>query len=148
MDPRPADLAAVLAELQALREDMQHALRRMLAIQDRRDLAVFLPAAYTVLGHRTWTAAECVKAAMASTDPAGRALMADVFADYTSEPGGLRSFGKFLSRCDGAVCGGLRLVRVGDDDAGGLYAIGVSRTSKPCAPVAPASTSAEDEAID
>jgi hypothetical protein len=111
--------ALLLEEVRALREDLQHLARRILAADDRAELARMLPAVETQLGGQVWTAAELFAAALA---PDAQALQQSV-AYYASETGGLRSLGHMLDRCTGAVSNGLRLVRVGGGRDGVAYMV-------------------------
>jgi hypothetical protein len=123
--------ALLLEEVRALREDLQHLARRILAADDRAELARMLPAVEAQLGGQVWTAAELFAAALA---PDALALQQSV-AQYATESGGLRSLGHLLDRCAGAVCSGLRLVRVGVGREGVTYMVArVSGGPKP-APV-------------
>ena len=49
-------VAALRAEVAAHREDMQHLARRLLAREDRDDLAIVLPGVHALLRDSTWTA--------------------------------------------------------------------------------------------
>ena len=97
------EAAAIRADVVALREDLQHLTRRLLARQDRDDLAAMLPAVHSLLGVATWT----VQALNACASPASP--LRDLLKDYASEPGGLRAFGHFLARTEGIACHGHRL---------------------------------------
>lgn len=141
-------LAAVVSleeQVRALREDQQHATRRLLAREDRRDIAVLLPAAYTLFGDSVWSAAD-LNACLLNRDGADelRALM----AEYMTEVSGLRSFGGFLERCNGVSSGGLRLVAAGPSSDGVLYQVKrVSGAVKPAAALVHAASLADDEVI-
>ena len=92
------EAAAIRADVVALREDLQHLTRRLLARQDRDDLAAMLPAVHSLLGVATWT----VQALNACASPASP--LRDLLKAYASEPGGLRAFGHFLARTEGIAC--------------------------------------------
>src|ERR1700754_27680 len=57
MAPHPTDLAAILAELRALRESHDHLARRLIPAADREDLRALLPLIDALMGDQTWTQA-------------------------------------------------------------------------------------------
>ncbi|MBL8288276.1 MAG: hypothetical protein JNL85_09865 [Rubrivivax sp.] len=116
------DHAGLVDEVRALREEVGHLMRRLLAPDDRRDLAALLPLVWAILGTRAWTAADLAAAAAAGAGARADALVAFV-ATYTTEAGGLRMLGRLLTRCEGASAGGLRLHRLDVTSDGGIYAV-------------------------
>ena len=130
---------AILNELREMREELQHVARRTLAAPDRRDLATLLPA-MPCSASRHGPLPAC--AALNATSSALQALL----ADYATESGGLRSFGRFLERCNGIACAGRRLVAVGDDRAGAPDVVRLSGPSKPAPSLAPQCLNADDSA--
>jgi len=119
--------AALLAEVRALRlkvdelgDDLQHALRRFLTPEDQRELRQLLPLVWDLEGDQVWSASSLFTDALEDEDAA--ALRASLF-EWADPRGGLRSFGRFLERCAGTKCTGLRLVRVGRPRTGALYVV-------------------------
>jgi hypothetical protein len=122
-----AELRALRADVAALREDQQHAVRRMVAIVDRRDLGPLMRLIVDQVGHQLWTVAALWQAARQSPN---RALQTTLEEWRTGS--GFRVFGNFLERCDGVSIEGLRLVRCGSDKDGALWKVErVSGASKP-----------------
>lgn len=144
-----AEIRAQREEIAELRVDLQHAVRWMLQQQDRRNLAILMPAVHRLMGMGTWSAATLNARVLASdgADPNLTLLL----ADYASE-GGLRSFGRFLGRCEGVVIGGLRLLDAGEDRDGRLYCVApperVSGRLKPARSLPPESAQLDDQSID
>jgi hypothetical protein len=111
----------ILAELRALREDVQHLERRLLDGDDRRELARLLPLVHRLMGGSVWTAANLYEVAALQTSAQPLLLLLD---EWNTERGGLRQFGHFLARVRGASCAGLRLVETGGGDRlGVLYTV-------------------------
>lgn len=110
-------------ELRHLREAIEHMERRALAADDRADLRRLVPAAHALMGNASFTADD-LRARVESSSPSPAAVaVAAVLAEHASENGGLRLFGRLLTRLVGAPTQGLRLVRVGTAREGALYAI-------------------------
>lgn len=151
--PTPIDpLSAVLAELRGLRaavedlrEEQRYLVRRLLAADDRRRMALLLPLVYALLGENVWTSAELWAAALADDDSA---KLTELLASWRTDSGGLRQFGGMLERCEGATFNGLRLVPVRSRDRdGALWRLErVSVALKPASAVVPAARSPQDEA--
>ena len=119
----PGTLHTILSELAALRDDVQHLSRRILAADDRRELALLLPAAWGVMGNTTWTANDLARRAVLATGLHGAALL-EVLDQNNSTSGGLRAFGRLLARIEGVACAGLRLERQGvDGNRAALYVV-------------------------
>lgn len=129
--------AAILAELQALREDVQHLTRRLLPAQDRQELRELLPLVHALMGEATWSLPSLY--AVATLAPDAKDLERRL-EDWRTEVGGFRELGHVLMRGRGTVHHGLRLVYVGGDSEGALHTL--KRVSSPAEPPAPVASQA------
>jgi hypothetical protein len=130
---RRADVAALRADVAALTDDLQVALRRMLATEDLRELRKLLPQIHTLEGEQAWSASSLFADALAGT---GAEALSDALLEWRDPVGGLRALGRLLERCAGVCVDGLRLVRVASPSAGALYVVRqVSAASKPASTV-------------
>ena len=120
------ELRALRAEIEGLRDDLQHALRRLLSVEDRRDLKLLLPLIHDLMGGNAWSAVSLKEAA----DQADAAELSAALDEWVSDSGGLRALGGFLARCSDIGCDGRRLVEAGNDRDGALYFVRVSAASK------------------
>ena len=116
-DPAMLELRRLSAEVAALREDQQHLMRSLLARDDRRAGQVLLPLVAELVGSGTFTAASLLAGALKDQTPAGQAAR-DVLADLVTDTGGLRAFGRLLSRLEGAPLAGCRLQAAGETSEG------------------------------
>ena len=111
------ELRCLRAEVAALREDQQHLMRSLLARDDRRVGQVLLPLVAGLVGSGMFTAASLLAGALKDQTPAGQATR-DVLADLATDTGGLRAFGRLLSRLEGAPLAGCRLQAAGEASDG------------------------------
>lgn len=111
------ELRCLRAEVAALREDQQHLMRSLLTRDDRRAGQVLLPLVAELVGSGVFTAASLLAGALKDQTPAGEAAR-DVLADMVTDTGGLRAFGRLLSRLDGAPLSGCRLQAAGEASDG------------------------------
>ncbi|MFT3816035.1 MAG: hypothetical protein QM750_00145 [Rubrivivax sp.] len=115
-----SELSVLVDEVTAQREDIQFLTRRLLAAEDRATLAELLPLVAAVMGGAAWTASDLAGRAVTGTSTAAGAL-SELIARQDSAAGGLRAFGRLLSRIEGAPAGGMRLVRVGTTSRTAVY---------------------------
>jgi hypothetical protein len=116
------------ADLDELRGDQRHLMRMLLAKEDRRAGAAMLP----LLGDRMSEAGFAASDAWAQTlndrSAEGQALR-ELIAEYFTEDGGLKAFGRFLARIEGVPLAGRRLELV--DSPRGINRWRVVRVSGP-----------------
>ena len=115
-------------QVDALREDVHHLTRRLLAADDRHTIACLMPMVHALLDSSAWTLADLFARANKRGPLAADALLA-LIAQYTSEIGGRRALGNLLARCEGVTIAGLRLVRL-DRRTGADAIYAVHRVSK------------------
>jgi hypothetical protein len=106
-----------------LSEAIEHLERRQLAKDDRADLVRLLPAAHALMGHASFTAEDLEATVQRNSTSPAAVVVAAVIAEHTTPAGGLRLFGRLLTRLVGAPTHGLRLERVGNAREGAVYAI-------------------------
>ena len=111
------ELRCLRAEVAALREDQQHLMRSLLARDDRRAGQVLLPLVAELVGGHLFTGPSLLAAALADRTAAGQAAR-EVIADMATDAGGLRAFGRLLSRLDGVPLAGCRLQAAGEASDG------------------------------
>jgi hypothetical protein len=108
-----AEAAEQRAEVRELREDLQFLMRALLTASDKRNALRFLPLIADVIGERPFTAPQVLAAALNDRTPAGQALR-ELVREFVTDDGGLRTFGKLLSRIEGAPLAGCRLISAGE----------------------------------
>lgn len=116
-----AEMRAVHAKVDALTEELQQALRRLLTREDQRELRRLLPLIRALQGDQVWSASSLFADAL--DDHGAEELRVMLFDWVGAQGGGLRSLGRFLERCTGTSSAGLRLVRVGRPNTGTLYLV-------------------------
>jgi hypothetical protein len=117
-----SSLAAIEQRVGELIQEVQHLNRRLLASEYRKEMRRLLPEVHALMGVQMWTAAELYAAAAHATNAATLLLHLE---EWSSETGGLRSFGHMLDQCAGTVHGGLRLLHCGRDHNVNLYRVQV-----------------------
>ena len=115
-----ADVRSLQAKVDALTDDVQLALRRLLASEDLRELRKLLPQIHALEGEQSWSASSLVGDAV---EGIGAEALRDALSEWADPIGGLRSLGRFFERCEGTSVGGLRLARVGRPSTGALYVV-------------------------
>ena len=127
-DPAMLELRRLSAEVAALREDQQYLLRALLASDDRRIGQALLPMVAELVGCGMFTGQSLLAGALKDQTPVGLAAR-DVLADLVSDTGGLRAFGRMLSRLEGVPLAGCRLTPAGEASEGRRWR--VTRVSDP-----------------
>lgn len=106
-----AAVEAQADELAELREDHAHLQRALLSRQDRRTGAALVPLLADMLPG-TFTAADAAALALNDRTAEGQAVR-ELMAEYITDDGGLRAFGRLLARLEGCEFNGARLVSAG-----------------------------------
>ena len=111
------ELRRLRVEVAELRDEHRHLMRALLTREDRRSGVVLLPMVAELVGSGMFTAASLLAGALKDQTPAGQATR-DVLADLATDTGGLRAFGRLLSRLEGAPLAGCRLQAAGEASDG------------------------------
>ena len=117
--PDPALLALRLLrdEVAEMRDDLRYLLRAQLNRDARRTGLVLFPLAAELLGGRPFTGQSLLEAAMNDRTTTGEAAR-EILADMATDSGGLRAFGRLLSRLEGVPLASCRLVDAGETSEG------------------------------
>lgn len=116
-DPAALEMRRLRDKVEELCEEQRYVMRALLARDDRRAGLVLLPLVAELLGSCTFTAAGLLAASLNARTPAGQAAR-EVLADMATDSGGLRAFGRLLSRLEGVVLAGCRLQAAGETGEG------------------------------
>lgn len=99
------------------RDDQRWLMQMLLSPEDRRFGRVLLPLAAELVGSNRFTAASLLATSINNRTALGEAAR-DKLDEMATATGGLRAFGKLLSRLEGVPLNGCRLVSAGECSEG------------------------------
>ena len=111
-DAAVLELRRQAAALEALADEVAELRRCLLEKHDRRTGARLVPALQRLTRGQPFGPAEVAALSLNASGPAA-GVVRDALADRADEDGGLRGFGRLLTRLQGTRFGGLRLVPAG-----------------------------------